>query len=69
MLRDDDARDCFEHLTLAHQWAFIELPGGDSALTGRLRNPHKVFGGVLHVGQVGKRALPCHRHVGVQREV
>ena len=59
----------FEHLAGAHDRPRVELPGGDRALAGRLRDADQVLGRVLDVGEVGERALAGDGDVGAQRQV
>ena len=65
----DHAGHGLEHFANPHERADLELPGGNGALTGRLRDANQVLLRIFHVSQIGERAFPDDRHLRAERQV
>jgi hypothetical protein len=69
VLCDDDAGHGLEHLALSHEWADVELLGGDRTLTRGRGDADEIFSGVFDVGEVRKCAFSDDDNFGTEREV
>ena len=69
VLGDDQTRYRLEHLAVAHQRPFVNLPGRNRALTRGLRDPDQVLFRILDVREIREGALAGHGHIRTQRQV